>query len=317
MTPASGIEIVLNSSDRMVGAAATDTLSNFTPENCTVLSTLFHLTDVITRLAISNEEYWGTMNTAWLLVFYIYFIVCCPLLLAITCRYLWIMWKIWKPNQFTKIKNNRGTAIIQLLGNYMMWSFISVIYQLLTVTDVNTAYPDQSLAVTSKIFELLSFAMLINGLTIIAVFEYFLLYRFGNRSVISHFLCSAPSLLIVVVVIVILLSASGSVLIMLEILILMLVIVGVGSSTAILIMTYRIRYRRLNSLYAVVITSYVLLMLLSYHLVNALVKVSANNDCIVNAKGNRVSWLVIQSVITLLELIVGYVIADFVRPWRR
>ncbi|XP_065920633.1 uncharacterized protein [Dysidea avara] len=292
-----------------VDAEATEAVSNFPSKNCTALSTL-DLTDVVTRLTIGNEEYWGTVSTAWLSVFYVYVIVCCPLLLIVNFRYLWILWKKLRS---AKIKNNFAMILI---CNYCVWSFTGVIHQLLLIIEVNTA--NQTLAVTSKIFHQLSFTTLINGLTIVAVFEYFLLqYKFGNRSVISYSLCGIPTFLIVVVIIVILLSASGSALIVMVILTMALVLIGVGSSTAMVIMTYRIRHQRLKSLYKVVFTSYIFLMLLSYHLVNALVKVIANKNCVENAQGNRVSWLIIQCIIVLLELIVGYLIADFVKPWRQ
>jgi len=297
-------------SDGMVRGVSA--VSNFTSENCTALSTL-DLTDVITRLSIGNEEYWGAMSTTWLSVFYIYVVVCCPLLLIISCWYLWIL---WKKVRSTKIKN-RSFAMIQLICNYCMWSFTTFIHQLLTIVEVNATYPDKNLAVASKIFEQLSFATLINGLTIVAMFEYCLLqYKFGNRSVI-YSLCGIPTFLIVIVIIIILLSASGSVLVVMVILMMMVVVIGVGSVTTILVMTYRLGHRRLKSLYKVVITSYILMVLLSYHLINALVKVTAYRDCVEDAQGNRVSWLVVLCIVMLLELLVGYQMADFVRPWRR
>jgi len=275
-------------------------------DTCTTLANL-DLIDVFTRLSIGNKDYWGTINAPWLALYYIHFIIFFTLLLIVNC---WCGLILWEKRQSLR----KHASFVYLISTYCVWSFTSATYYVLLTVEVNSL-SNRQLAITTKICELLSIASLMNGLLVTAVYQFYLFY---NHSINKYVFCgiNVPFLLTMFIIIFVLLLANGSILTAVIILTLVLVLIGAVGTTLFIInytkLWFRLKEGQIHITSArkvlarsllIRVLGYVYLVLLTFHLTSSLIKVDINDDCVENAQGKRSTWLGIQSILEVFELV--------------
>jgi len=281
---------------------------SLTKSNCSTLVSL-DLTDVFTRFSIGNKDYWGTISTPWLALYYIHFIIFFTLLLIINC---WCGLILWEKRQ--SVRKHASFAYIVL--TYCVWSFTGAVYYVLMTIGVSSL-ASQQLTIITEIFELLSVASLMNGLLVTAVYQYYQLQFHVYQSIKKYVVCTIPSVLTVFIIIAILLSARGLTLILLLVLILMLILIGLVGTSILVVMYVELWFRTkisqslhgnsarkvLTRRIIVRALTYVYLSLLTCDLTNSSLKVIIDMDCIENAQGNRYLWLTEKSLLKIFELV--------------
>jgi len=276
--------------------------------NCTTLARL-DLVDVFTKLSIGNEDYWGALNTPWLALYYIHFIIFFTLLLIINC---WCGLVLWEKMQSVR----KHASFVYLVSTYCVWAFTSAIQYVLITAGINNVV-SQWLAVAMEVFEILSVTSLMNGLLVTAVYQYYQLRFHVYQSIKKYVAFTIPSLLTALTIIIVILSGKGLELILLVVLIPMLVIIGLVGTSALVFMYTELWFRTKTSRslhgnsarkvlmrrLIVRVLSYVYLVMLTCYLINFLIKVVIHKDCVEETKGNRFLWLAEQSILKIFELL--------------
>ena len=281
-----------------------------TSEDCTALTDI-SLQEVIKRINIGREDFWGDTSTAWLVLFHVHCIVCVVLFTIVLCwcgLFLWEKLQAWR----------KQSSFLYLLAVYcVMWSLSSVLQYILLVTDINSRSPNQNLAVATYSFEMISLATSMNGLLILAVYQYYRLRFYAYQSLTKYVFFTGPSLLITIIIIAIISTSVGSLaIVVIVVLILLLNFIGMMGTTSLVAMYTELWFRTKSSksLRGTVagkilirrlifrLISYIYLVLLPVHLLIPFIKLAVNSDCIEEAQGNRTVWLSMLTVIKFSEL---------------
>ena len=279
-------------------------------ENCTALTDLT-LQEVIQRINIGRNDFWGAPSTAWLVLFNVHCVVFIVLFAIITCwcgLFMWEKLQAWR----------KRSSFLYLLAVYCMtWSLSSVLQYALLIVD-NFRSPNKSLAVVTYSFEITTFATSMNGLLILAVYQYYRLKFHPYHSLTKYILLTGPALVTASIIIVTISTSIGSLAIVaIIVLILLLTFIGMIGTTSLVAMYTQLWFRTKNSkslhgtkLVKILVTrlifrlaSYIYLMLLPASLMLPFIRLAANNDCIQETQGNRTVWLILQTVIKLAELL--------------
>ena len=277
-------------------------------KNCTTLASL-DLIDVFTKLSIGNEDYWGAVDTPYLALYYIHFIIFFTLLLIINC---WCGLVLWEKVPSVK----KHALLVYIVSTYCVWAFTSVVHYVLITIDLNCVTSRQ-LASTAKLFETLSVASLMNNLLVTAVYQFYLLRYKHSIYKYKHIFCgiNIPSILTTFVIVVMILTANGPLLAAVVILTIILLLIGTAGTTLFIInytklwVTIKeIKYIASTRQVIVrgllrVLLGYMYLVLLSYHLTAPLIKVASNDKCVEDAEGKRSTWLIVQSLLKVFELV--------------
>ena len=279
------------------------------PEDCTAISSV-SLNEVTKRINIGREEFWGTASTTWVALFYVQCIVFITLFAITVCwcgLFLWEKLQSWR----------RNYSLLYLLFVYcMMWSLTSLLQYILLAINVSSP-PNQNLAAATYSIEIIAFATSMNGLLILAVYQYYRLIFQVYQSLKKCVLFTGPSLVIAITVVAIILTSVGSVAIMpLVIMILILAFIGIMGTTSLVAIYTKLwlRNKSSQSLEGSIggkklirrlifrLISYIYLMMVPVHLLVPFIELAANSDCIEEAQGNRTIWLSLQTAIKLAEL---------------
>ena len=212
----------------------------------------------------------------------------------------------------------KRSSFLYLLAVYcMMWSLSSVLQYVLLIVN-NVQPPNQSLAVVTYGFEMTILATSMNGLLILAVYQYYRFKFHPYQSLTKYILFTGPALVIATIIIVTISTSIGSLAIVaIVVLILLLTFIGMIGTTSLVAMYTELWFRTKNSkslrgtkLVRILImrllfrlASYIYLALLPASLMAPFIKLAANNDCIQETLGNRTVWLIIQTIIKSSELL--------------
>jgi len=277
------------------------------PEDCTTLSSL-DLKEVTERIYVGGN-YWGSQSTAWLSLFYVHCIVFIVLFIAVNC---WCGLILWEKLQSWR----KHASFIYLVSVYsMMWSFTSALQYIILAVDVNDA-PNQALAVVTYSFEIITLATSMNGLLIVAVYQYYRFKFHAYQKLTKYILYTGPSLVITIVMIIILVSSGSLAIIAITVLFLILIFIGIMGTTSLIAMYTELWFRTKNSqsLHGSLgrrvlirrlilrLASYIYLAMVAGHLLTPLIKLAAKSDCVEEAQGSRAVWLSIQTIIKIFEL---------------
>ena len=278
-------------------------------EDCVELIDI-SLQGVIRRINIGREDFWGDTSTAWLVLFHVHWVVFVILFTIVICwcgLFLWEKLQAWR----------KWCSFLYLLAVYcMLWSLSSVLQYILLVVDIIHP-PNQILAVATYSFEMITLATSMNGLLILAVYQYYRLKFHAYQSLKKYVLFTGPSLVITIIIIATISTSIGSLaIVVIVVLILLLNFIGMMGTTSLVAMYTELWFRTKSSksLRGTVagrilirrllfrLASYVYLMLVPIHLLIPFIKLAANSDCVEEARGNRVIWLIMQTIIKLAEL---------------
>ena len=279
------------------------------PEDCTAISSV-SLNEVTKRINIGKEEFWGTASTTWVALFYVH---CVAFIILFSITVCWCGMFLWEKLQSWR----RNYSLLYLLCIYcMMWSFTSLLQYILLAINVSSP-PNQNLAAVTYSIEIVAFAASMNGLLILAVYQYYRLIFQVYQSLKKCVLFTGPSLVIAITVVAIILTPVRSVAIVpLVIMILILAFIGIMGTTSLVAMYTKLWLRNKSSqsleesiggkklirrlIFRLI--SYIYLMMVPVHLLIPFIEVAANSDCIEEAEGNRTIWLSLQTAIKLAEL---------------
>lgn len=279
-------------------------------DDCTALTSLT-LREVTRRINIGREEFWGATSDTWLALFYVH---CVVFIILFTIIIFWCLLFLWEKLQAWR----RESSFLYLLCIYcLMWSFSGTLQYILLAVDLSQS-PNEKLATATYSFEMITVASSMNGLLLVAVYQYYRLRFYTNKSIIRYILCTGPSLIIVVIIIGIISSLVGSLAIVgLVVFILVLTFIGMIGTTSLVAMYTELWYRTKSSrslhgstagrilirrmIFRLI--SYFYLALVPVQLLTPFVALANKSDCIEEAKGNRAVWLVIQTFIKFAELL--------------
>ena len=283
-------------------------------ENCTAITSV-NLKEITKRINIGREEYWGTASTAWVALFYVQ---CVAFLILFSITAYWCGLFLWKTLQSWR----RNCAFPYLLFVYcLMWSLTSMLQYILLAINVSSP-PNQNLAAATYCVEIIALATSMNGLLIMAVYQYYQLrfplqsYLEAYQLLIKYVLFTGPSLVIAITVVAIVLASVGSVAVVpLVVLILILTVIGVMGTTSLAAMytmlwlrskssrsVYRYIKKKIRRRLIIRLISYIYLMVVPVHLLMPFIEFVAYSDCIEEAQGKRAIWLSLQTAIKLAEL---------------
>ena len=280
-----------------------------TTDDCTALTDI-SLQEVIKRINIGGENFWGATSTAWLALFYVHCVVFIVLFTIVICwcgLFMWEKLQAWR----------KQSSFLYLLAVYcMMWSLSSTLQYILLVVDINHP-PNQSLAVVTYSVEMITLATSMNGLLLLAVYQYYRLRFYAYQSLTKYLLFTGPSLILAVTIIAMISTSVESLAIVaIVVLILLLSFIGMMGTTSLVAMYTELWFRTKSSksLHGTIagrilirrlifrLTSYIYFGLLPVHLLIPFIKLAADGDCIGEAQGNRTIWLSMQTVIKFAEL---------------
>ena len=278
-------------------------------ENCTAITSV-NLKEVTKRINIGREEFWGTASTAWVALFYVH---CVAFVILFSITVCWCGLFLWEKLQSWR----RNSSFLYLLCVYcMMWSLTSLLQYILLAINVSSP-PNQNFAVATYSIEIIALATSMNGLLIIAVYQYYRLRFRVYQSLKKYVLFTGPSLVIAITVVAMILASVGSIAIVaLVAMILILTVIGIMGTTSLVAMYTELwlRTKSSRSLHGSIggkmiirrlifrLISYIYLMMVPAHLLMPFIELVANSDCIEEAQGNRTIWLSLQTVIKLAEL---------------
>ena len=197
-----------------------------------------------------------------------------------------------------------------------MWSFTSLIYYILLAVDVSHP-PNQKQTTATYSFEMIAVASSMNGILIIAVYQYYRLRFHSYQSLKKYVLLTVPSVIIAATVITMIsIPVNHKAVVVIVVLVLVLTFIGMMGTTALVAM-YTERWFRAKSSRSLQgsiagrfliqrlifrLISYIYLVIVPVHLLTPFVKLVIESDCVEEAQGNRATWLSIQTVIKVAEL---------------
>ena len=277
--------------------------------DCTSINRL-DLKQLAKRINIGREEYWGDTSAVWLSLFYVHcavFVILFTIIICWCALFLWEKLKSWR----------RQSSFFYLLCVYcFMWSFTSLVNYILLAVGVSNP-PNQKLTTALYSFEMIAFASSMNGILIIAVYQYYRLRFHSYQPIKKYVLLTTPSLIIAASIITIIsIPVNYKAVVAIVVLVLILTFIGMMGTTALVAMYTELWFRAKSSrslqgsiagrsliqrlIFRLI--SYIYLVMVPVHLLTPFIKLVIDSDCIEEAQGNRVTWLSIQTIIKIAEL---------------
>ena len=198
-----------------------------------------------------------------------------------------------------------------------MWSFTSLLHYILLAVGVISHPPNQKLTTATYSLELIAVASSMNGLLIIAVYQYYRLRFRSYQSLKKCVLLTGPAVVIAAIIITIVsIPVDYKAVVAIVVLVLILMFIGMMGTTGLVAMYVELWFRTNSSrslqgsmagksliLKLIIrLLSYLYLVMVPVHLLLPFIKLVIEGDCVEEAQGNRATWLSIQTVIKLAEL---------------
>ena len=122
------IPVISNLSLVADNATEVDTASTDNHTSCTALNEM-SLSDVLAKMDIGDDEFWGDLNTVWLAFFIIYCVLFYAVLLVLFCIYFWLLF--YAAKQAYPLR-----TLMYLLTTYIFWFISSYAHGILIIYSI-------------------------------------------------------------------------------------------------------------------------------------------------------------------------------------